>query len=293
VSDSGLLDLKELLFAGEEIVREDWRKMGDVATPDAGISRGSAAGSALDRVAQVGALVIERASTEGLKRVVDTLLRLYGDADREGAAAGERSVPDDVGARRRREIAVRVYALGALAVYEKNFECVRPLVLQKPDERRVRYWLRDTVTSLARSNQFERNSLIPLVTEYVSDHPVLFRRFRANKDDVVNALCQFDFLQCLVAFAETNSLHEFYPNFGAYHNERTEPVIARLIKDGSVRNAIVPGVDNARLAAVIRSIDRLTGQEFFSFGGWDSGWWTSDVIRQFFDRNPESLDRGP
>jgi hypothetical protein len=68
--------------------------------------------------------------------------------------------------------------------------------------RKARFWLRDTVTTLARLQRFEKKSLIGPISEYVAERPVFYRRFRSNKDTVVNCLCQFDFLQCVISVAE-------------------------------------------------------------------------------------------
>jgi hypothetical protein len=139
---------------------------------------------------------------------------------------------------------------------------------------------------LARSNQFEGKTLIPLVADYVADHPVLFRRFRSTKDDAVNALCQFDFLQCLVTVDDTKELRQCYPNFGAYHTERTEPVVALLVNDGPVRQ-VAPDMGDQELADFIRSIDKLAGELFFDFAGWDVNWWTNQAISDFLKRYPQ------
>lgn len=285
MSHAGDAQLRELLFAGEEIVRADWAEMNDATPPDAAISRGNAADSALDRIAQIGSDAIDRKNADGVVLALDSLARLYADAEQVGAPSRSRWVADHILARRRREIALRAYIWGALAAYQGTFEYVRQLVLQPPGQLGpTRLWLRAAVTSLCRSNQFPRKTLLPLVADYVSDRDVVFRRFRGSKDDVVNALCQFDFLQCVVAVIASNDVHACYPNFGAYHNERTEPVIARLIADEGIRRSVVGNVSDERLASAIREIDRIAGELFFSFAGWDSGWWQIPAIREFLAR---------
>jgi len=281
VNSETIVELRDLLFAGEDIVRTDWGVSHDSETSAITLSRGTAAASALDRIAQVGVAVVERADIAGLDLVIDTLLRLYVDAEVTGAETGQRTVDASTLARRRRDVVVRVYVLGALAVYQKAFQLVRPLVLQRADSRiPQRFWLREAVTSLARSAQFENKTLIPIVADFAAGHSVFFQRFRKMQDSLVDALCQFDFLQCLIVTTETNNIFECYPNFGAYFNERTEPIVVSIVEDGPARQ-VVAGVEDARLGQVIRELDRLAGEQFFSFAGWDSNAWRSAAIRRF------------
>jgi hypothetical protein len=294
VSSAARAELRDILVAAEEVVREEWARNvtaqaggepGDQAEDSGEISRATASAAALDRIAQVGAALIDYEQTDLLRLVIETLVRLFQDAPRQGPELGGRRIPSAMVAVRWRDVLVRVYVLGALSVYREQYSSIKELVLQKErPEHRGRFWLRETVTSLARSEQFQPNSLIPLVTEYVADHPVFFRRFRSHKDDVVNALCRFDFLQCAVSVAETNDLWDCFPNFGAYYNERTEPVVQSLVTGGKARDA-VPTVDDAKLAEVIRELDKLAGQQFVMYAGWDSNSWNSQQIKEFLTRN--------
>ena len=113
---------------------------------------------------------------------------------------------------------------------------------------------------------------------------MLSRRFRNNKDDLVSALRQFDFLQCVVSTIQTGDIHNCYPNFGAYFNERTEPVVVSLAKRGPAR-LIAPNVDDVTLPTVIRDLDRLAGGLFFSFAGWDRNDWQSETVRSYLREN--------
>jgi hypothetical protein len=118
---------------------------------------------------------------------------------------------------------------------------------------------------------FQPRSLIPPATDYVAEHGVFFHRFRQEKDVVVNSLCQFDFLQCLIVFHSTGDDTRSFPNFGVYFKERTEPIIRQLI-DGGPARSVLPGVDDARLAQMIRVLDQNAAHAFFGTAGWELGW---------------------
>lgn len=284
MSVNPLVAIRDLLLAGEDLVREGWAAERSDTAPET-ISRGTVAAAALDRIAQVGASVIDHRNRPALDAVLETLTHLYRDAESVGALPNEQRVRSDVLALRRRDIVARVYVVGALAVYQNAFDFVRPLVLQRPDTRFPgKQWIRETVTALARSSQFEKRSLIPIVADLIRDRPALYRRFRGLSDDLANALCQFDFLQCVIATMEAHDLHACYPNFGAYFKERTEPVVKLLLSKGPAR-VTVPGVGDVAIAKTIRDLDGLAAQVFFD-GVWYPGWEFPDV-QAFLARNPE------
>jgi hypothetical protein len=278
-------DLRDLLLTAEEEVKRAW----DTAPQEPASQNPSvdtAAQTVLDRVAQIGASLIENRQHEDLALVVDTLIHLF-------RAAGEQRPPtlavapiaDERQALRWYDIATRVYVLGAVSVSMNTFSVIRGLVLQQPNEmRKGRFWLRDTVTALARLERFEKKSLIGPISEYVAERPVFYRRFRSNKDAVVASLCQFDFLQCVISVAETGDQGACYPNFGGFYKERTEPIVVDLVTGGKSREAL-PAVDDKTLAKIILDLDRLADTQFFSFAAWDGGLWRDKRVMEFLARH--------
>jgi hypothetical protein len=278
-------DLRDLLLTAEEEIKRAWEAAFRDPAPE-NPSFDTAAQTILDRVAQVGVSLIENRQHDDVSLVVDTLIHLY-------RAAGEPRPPtlavvplaDERQALRWYDIATRVYVLGAIGVSVKAFAVVRQLVLQQPNEmRRGRFWLRDTVTALARLRRFEKKSLIGPISEYVAERPVFYRRFRGNKDEVVAHLCQFDFLQCVISVAEAGDLTACYPNFGGFYKERTEPIIIDLVTGGKSREAL-PGINDEVLAEIIAELDRLADREFFSYAAWDGGHWSDRRVTEFLARH--------
>lgn len=276
--------LRDLLLTAEEEILRAW----DAAARESlseNPSFDTAAQTILDRVAQVGMAVIENRQHEDMAFVIDTLINLF-------RAAGEQRPPtlvvvplaDERQALRWYDIATRVYVLGAVSVPLKAFAGIRQLVLQQPNEmRKGRFWLRDTVTALARLKRFEKKSLLGPISEYVAERPVFFRRFRNNKDAVVASLCQFDFLQCVISVAEAGDLLACYPNFGGFYKERTEPIVVDLVTGGKSREAL-PGVNDETLARISVDLDRLADREFFSYAAWDAGHWSDQRVTDFLAR---------
>lgn len=246
----------------------------------------------LDRIAQTGIVLIENRQFEDFGLVVNTLIHLF-------RAAGEQRPPTLIAspfatesqALRWFDIANRVYLLGAISVSLNAFGLVRQLVLQQPNEtRKGRFWLRDTVTALARLNLFRKDAggtttkpLLGPISEYIAERPVFYRRFRNNKDDVVSFLCRFDFLQCVVSVTHTGELSACYPNFGGFYKERTEPIVVDLVTGGKSREAL-QDVDDKTLATTILQLDRLAAREFFSYAGWDAGSWSDNRVTEFLGR---------
>jgi len=284
VSNLGGTELRDLLLTAEEEILRAWEAAAR-ESPSENPSYDTAAQTVLDRVAQIGMAVIENRQHEDLVLVIDTLIHLF-------RAAGEQRPPtlavvplsDDRQALRWFDIATRVYLLGAISVPLKGFAGTRQLVLQQPNEMREgRFWLRDTVTALARLKRFEKKSLLGPISEYVAERPVFFRRFRNNKDAVVASLCQFDFLQCVISVAEAHDLMACYPNFGGFYKERTEPIVTDLVTGGKSREAL-PNVDDRSLAKIIAELDQLADREFFSYAAWDAGHWSDSRVTEFLAR---------
>lgn len=279
-------ELRDLLAAAEEMVLAEWASA-DVSPDEATPGALSAGSTGLDRITQLGMALIDYEQDKALETVVETLLRIYRYME------GELSVRDIspssvLKASRWKTVTLRVFSLGAVAVYRSRFSVLRNLVLQVPEPRyKTQYWSRATVTALARGELFQPRSLVPPACDYIAEHPVFFRRFRDNKDNVVDMLCQFDFLQALIIFAETGDYTRSFPSFGAYFKERTEPIIRSVI-DGGPPRSVLPKMDDATLAELIATLDYQTARSFFDMAGWDRGW-SDPRIEEFLKKHWSSF----
>lgn len=285
ISDPALGQVRELLLEAEKIIRGGW------TDPMSGAGAFHAAGfdgsdglaiTALDRVAQIGlsAIIGERHAI--LDAVVDTLASVFKYAGSSQLGLGERTPAALERADRWKAIILRVYALGAVALSYRNSVAIRSLVVRQPLEHHGgRFWIRDTVTALARGEVFAPKSLVPPAATYLIDHSQFFACLREDKERATDTLCQFDFLQCVIATHVGGDVSNCYPNFGIYYNERTEPIIVSLVRGEWARNVFDPPIGDLALANLLRTLDAATAHAFFDYNGWSAGAWTSNDVVNF------------
>jgi hypothetical protein len=190
------------------------------------------------------------------------------------------------------EIIRRVYALGALLVRRKMYDWIPILVRQKvdwDDYWKSRFWARHTLTMLVREGRTKEEGFIQMAAAYVKNSLILNDLFLSNEDNYLNALCQFDFVQCVHAVLENKCRGDGYPSFGRFYNYRTEPIVAKIIEDRDVRAVLIPKTDDDTLAQVIMELDELAGKEFFTYAGWDTGMWHDKNIKSFLNQHKPIL----
>lgn len=145
--------------------------------------------------------------------------------------------------------------------------------------REENYWLRYAVTMASRgeiADVFKGKSLIGPASELVRDLPTIWALFHENMDEVVNHMCQFDFLACVTTVVATQDVTRCYPNFGAYYSHRTLPAVREVIRGGPARDA-VGDVSHETLADILSAIDSIAREAFFSIAGWD-GYNDADIL---------------
>ncbi len=186
----------------------------------------------------------------------------------------------------------RVYAIGAALLWLNLYEEV-PTFIRQPilwdDYWYDRFWARHALTMRARDRGLTRQGLCALTADFVEKREWIYQVFRGNEDNVVSALCQFDFLQCIHVNHEADDERAAYPSFGIYHNARTEPVLAEILRDDRVRGALLPQMPDDRLAMLVKFLDQMAGREFVAFNGWATDYWHDPVARSFLDRFPDPV----
>lgn len=217
-------------------------------------------GTLLDRLTSLTAITITLDAEELRDLALDTLVSVY----RLGfTATGQRRTDLEVRPQALwLDVATRVEALGALAVRLHAWKTARALALQPPlaaGTNRYLSWLRHGLTEAANVRLMEadgqpiRGSLIALGRNHIHQIPALrpdrwndeshdpdLRAPVAASDMLLDSLCQFDALWCLVALTEGGSakIRQVYTSFAAYYPQRTEPVIVRLVEDQDLRNSL-------------------------------------------------------
>lgn len=231
----------------------------------------------LDRLACLAALLIELERLDLYERVVDAFVGIYNlGFDSRGAVRG------DLGINVQQlwlDLIARVIGLGGLLVREHKWDLVRQLVLRKgagqefSDPRHgYNNWLRHALTMAARSGLLPREgdvSLLSLALEIVREDECLRPDLGADDEGLLNSLCQFDFLACVVAMddAGSNENRVFYPNFSRFYSSRAVPAAERLLIDENMRRAIFRRGDED-LALVLNHLDSSATNEGFRFAGW-------------------------
>lgn len=257
--------LKELIQAGVAICSDDWRDQdaGEVDADDLRVE------TVLDRLTQIGIVALEHDLEKLWQDLLDGLATIY----RLGVPERERlGQPNEAQAKWLLQVVRRLLALGAVAYHRRRYEKIVALVLREADDGWGRhFWIRYAITLAWRGelhDEFKGKLLIGPVSEYVREKPQLFGLFGQNLDNVVNHLCQFDFLSCVIVCLESGEMGQCYPDFGGYYSHRTLPVVHMPVQGGALREEL-PKHTDAELAEVLRELNQLTAEVFSSISGWE------------------------
>ncbi|MFA6165177.1 MAG: hypothetical protein WC700_01040 [Gemmatimonadaceae bacterium] len=238
----------------------------------------------LDRFTQLGSLLLQHEVLDvwemlmtGFERILSAGLPEHDDL--HGVTKGEAAYQLVVGQ--------RLFALGGLVRLQRRHAFLRSICLIHPNKEYPNYfWSRYLVTMVSRGElEGFHKSAIPQSAEYVRERPELFALYKRDIDTVVNAICQFDFLQCVVGTAISKDIDLCYPNFGTYFNGRTTPAISDLLRDAQLRQ--IAGVTaDTLLAEILRALDEYAAHAFFGINGWHRGYWQDTAILELLKTNP-------
>lgn len=183
---------------------------------------------------------------------------------------------------------------GAVIVALRAWAFLRPLVIVPvafETWSTIASWYRHSLTMAAQANflvqsgsQVEVSTLLKTL-ERLKEFPYGSHLVGMDDEDLLTALCQFDFLASLITLHATQDQHETYPSFARFFSGRTEPVIRSLIRDDSMRAAILDATDE-QLAEYLRSIDRLAASQAYLVHGWHG--YRDDTVREFLANHPQA-----
>lgn len=229
-------------------------------------------GTLLDRLASVSGLALQFGRHEWLDRSLKALAAIYKlGFDANGY---ERNSPGVV--ELWIDVVAHVYGLGGLATRLEDWEAVRKLADRgTPGESRRHYggWLRHALTMGSRANVVTREKTAGLIGRghnTVRAVSALHPDSTVDEDAILDSLCQFDALGCLVVIGERGKIDSgnFFPSFAGYYSRRTEPVLAQLVSDPVMRRQLFDG-DDRFLADALAAVLRQAGKESFWLGAWD------------------------
>lgn len=191
------------------------------------------------------------------------------------------------------EVMKRVYILGGLAVEHGAYAQVPTLAKKEPNDDdywRASLWARHCLTMLSRHKRLRGKSLCVMTLDFLQEAEyfvTLFGYGDSAIDRATNAVCQFDFLQCMITATSADSLEACYPSFGAYYRTRVEPLVVDLLRGGDSRAALAEATDND-VANLIQDLNAYAWREF-RLTGWDGREWkesTVELIKQHATAKP-------
>jgi hypothetical protein len=218
-------------------------------------------------------LYVERVDLVGA--AIDMLRDAYADL--------QITVDDD---RRRLAVAVRLYALGSMAVREAQWSTVHTLALQPVPSNFIdsQYiyssWLRHALVEASRANLLPDNRggfLISAPRELLIEHPDMrpdvqdteFSSEELAPDDVLtNSLCQFDLAYCFVVAAEGKYNAGGYPSSVALKEQRSALIAKRIVEKPDVRAQLFPESDDATIADAMAQVYGAAERESHNYRMW-------------------------
>ena len=216
------------------------------------------------------------------KRAADTLITIYRQLDHDAAA-------------QKLEVIVRAYVIGAAAVRYRAWGVVRDLVLHPSSAHpSLDYvyssWIREGQVEATEAKLFPDDSrgslMIPsarlLAIEHVAMRPYL-PSVETSTDDsydspdrLLDSLCQFDILYCLVVAAEGRHHGEAYPASSAFRQERANPALSLVVSNAEVRRELLPESDDARVAQAMHKVLELAKRQSMELQfQLPNNWWRS------------------
>jgi hypothetical protein len=191
----------------------------------------------------------------------------------------------------------RVFALGALAVRQKDWISVKMLAVQEPSNKESSSyyypnWVRHALTMGYRRNAFVTQedgretqvSPLNLARNEVRQEKCLHPDLPSEDDGILDSLCQFDILGALAAIATVKEIDTrvWYPCFSHYYTHRTEPAIKQLLADNSMRQVIFP-LSDKEFANALRWLNDVATKEGWNYLGWDG--FKDETIKSFIQRH--------
>ena len=91
-----------------------------------------------------------------------------------------------------------------------------------------------------------------------------------SSDRLLDSLCQFDILYCLVVTAEGGYHGGAYPASSAFRQERANPALSLVVSNAEVRRELLPESDDARVAQVMHEVLETAEKQSMQL---PNNWW--------------------
>lgn len=188
------------------------------------------------------------------------------------------------------DIVLRVICIGAVAVRDEAWWAIVPLV-DRPGNHYYNVWLRHALVHASRAGLLSgghREDALMLVKAraLAAAHPALrpdvrlisreqAHSFAAN-DQLLNSLCQFDLMWCVVAtllHPDERESKLFFPSCAALEQGRSQPIILKIATSTDVRKATFADRTATEWASALKRVLDIAEQQSRQYGG---EWWGDD-----------------
>jgi hypothetical protein len=264
----------------------------------------------LDSLTCLAATFLAYDEEESFEQVIKVLVEIYGIPfeEKDSTWWGYQGTisSEDFATQLWLAILERVFALGALAVRNENWNAVRSLTLRLPqhlvETEYEHNWLRHSITMASRASHFRQEdeegrakelSLLSLARTVIIRLDCLRPDLsEGDADRMLTSLAQFDFLFNVVAVGDAKSAGPsvFYPNFARVRQERIQPLANRLVKDPEIRRDLYP-LSDAELARALKEIGYRAHEEGWRYDGFNS--WSGGPVHEFIEEHLPPEETNP
>lgn len=200
------------------------------------------------------------------------------------------------------DVILRVFAVGATVVRTRRWSMLRTLV-DRPVSTGQHYvygtWLWHAIVQASRANLLldehgaERGGqVLSLVRRLVASTPLLRPdhgpratvtawEALADNDWILNSLCQFDVLWCILAEALGRGHTQFYPSCAAFHQYRSQPVFEEMVNNADARRDTFGALTDGQIAGAIAAVLEFAVGQSHHYGGWWGGTKESPTVARF------------
>ncbi|MFJ9483708.1 helix-turn-helix domain-containing protein [Streptomyces mirabilis] len=250
----------------------------------------------LDRITQVAGLAIAVDRPDLVSRSVAALSNIY----RLGLGTYGDPQPDlgVVAIKFWWSIIARVEALGAVTVRYETWGQLRELTLQTPAMKDGYYyisWIRHGLTAAANAGLLHGASKrTPRPAALIHDARAIVHRLAAlrmdqpddssygaaleiqhtQRDPLLDSICQYDALACVVSLAAKSNGSQFYPSFAGLFSTRAQPSLLQLLDDSHMQSHLLPDTPPQEVELLVKTVAKAAAQE-----GWtlrNAPWYFTD-----------------
>lgn len=240
-------------------------------------SRGDNETSAMDKVTIIAIQSILTGSDETLEKAGNALFKIYLDAHHRRAPVAFLV-----------ETITRVYVIGALAVRTAYWSglpglVLRPVNIAPVGDYRYASWIRHGQVQGSRSHLFKDQPLesamvLSAAKAFCAQHR--WARPDVDESDVVpvdqlqevdellDSLCQFDALYCLLVTAEGVGNAGAYPSCAAFDQRRSDPIFEVIAREAEIRRTLFKASTDKQVATAMHKVFDLAENQSAQFGHW-------------------------